>query len=65
MCTKIKKFKVNSDSKQNVGNIDFFKHNDFDSHSSVQADNQFSPIFESIFLNQHLNSAIDSKTPSK
>ena len=43
-----KKIKVNSDS------IDFFQqHNDFnDSHSSVQADNQVSPIFESILLNQ-------------
>ena len=36
-----KTVKVNSDSKQNVGNIDFFQHNDFnDCHSSIQADNQ-------------------------
>ena len=31
-----KKVKVNSESKQNVGNIDFFQHNDFnDCHSSI------------------------------
>ena len=48
-----KKVKVNSDSKQNIGNIDFFQHNDFNHcHSSVQADNQLLPIFESILLNQ-------------
>ena len=36
------KVKVNSDSEHNVGNIDFFQHNDFnDCHSSVQADNFF------------------------
>ena len=61
-----KKVKVNSDSIQNEENIDFFKRNDFnDCHSSVQADNQLSPIFESILLNQKLNSTTESKTPSK
>ena len=48
-----KKVKVHSDSKQNMGNIDFFQHNDFNvCHSSVQADNQLSPIYESILLHQ-------------
>ena len=48
-----KKVKVNCDYKQNVGNIDFFQHNNFnDCHSSVQADNQLSPIFQLILLNQ-------------
>ena len=46
------KVKVNSDSKQNVG-IFFIQHNDFnDCHSSVLAENQLSPIFESILMNQ-------------
>ena len=36
-----KKVKVYSDSKPNMGNFDFFQHNDFnDCHCSVQADNQ-------------------------
>ena len=51
-----KKVKVNCDSKPNMmENIDFFQHNDFnDLHSSVQADNQFSPIFEFIVLKQQI-----------
>ena len=48
-----KKVKVNSDSEHNLGDINFFQHNDFnDCHTSVQAENPLSPIFESIFLNQ-------------
>ena len=37
-----KKVKVNSDCKQNMGNIDYFQlHNDFNyCHSSAPADNQ-------------------------
>ena len=36
-----KKVKVNSDSKQNAGNIDFVQHNDFnDCRSNIQADNK-------------------------
>ena len=56
------KVKVDSDSKQNVGNIDFFfQHNNLDDfHSNVLGDNIFSSIFESILLNQQT-----SKTPSK
>ena len=48
-----KKVKVNSDSKQNMENIDFFQNNNFQNcHTCVQVDNQLSPIFESILLNQ-------------
>ena len=48
-----KKVKVNSDSKQNMENIDFFQNNNFQNcHTFVQVDNQLSPIFESILLNR-------------
>ena len=63
-----KKVKVNSDSKQNMGNIDFFQHNDFDDcHSSVQTGNQLSPLFNSILLNQQseFNNRIDNTIPCK
>ena len=50
-----KKFKVNSVSKQNVGNIDFFHNNNCNvCQSSITLDNQVSSIFDFSLLNQQM-----------
>ena len=60
-----KKVNLNSDSKQNMGNIDFFQHNNFNCILVFKQTINYHQYLNPFFSIKKLNSTTESTTPSK